>query len=272
MAEEKVSEGAYTYLTDPMDGLDNLEKIYVRQPLRGMEMFLEMCCGWNVANRFEVGYNGKEGAVGIDNKPDFKRLFWLEEESNCILRQCCQVQRPLIFKALAEKDNDASLLFTIDRPYRMNCCCIPGSSGCLGKDYMKIITNKGDIIGELETVKNCLCTCDTGYSFRILDGNRNEICVLTRDNCCVCACGGNVEFKIFIDEEDTGKVIAKTWNGALKEIFTDYDNFCIEIPEQFKNNRYYKLLLISASMLLDLKFFETPKDQHHSGAHNLANM
>ena len=254
------SRGEYKYLLDPLEGLDNMDKIYVRQPLRKMEMFLEMCCDWNFKNLFEVGYNVREGVQDIDAKPDFKRIFYLQEESNCFLRQLLQENRPLTLKALQDKEDDESVLFSIKRPFRMNCCCIPGRSSCFGKDYVQIIDKEGNIIGEIETMKNCLCTCDTGFSFRILDDIGNEICVLERKNCCVCSCGGNVEFKILINDTDTHKVIAKTWNGALKEIFTDYDNFCIEVPDEFRNNRYHKLLLIAASMLLKLKFFERPKD------------
>ena len=255
MAQEAATSQMQSLL-DPLDKLDDLETVFVRQPMRAKEMLLECRCGWNGANKFDVGYNDSKDA----SKPNFNPLFYLEEDSNCCLRQCLGVQRPLRFKALKEEGNAESLLFTIDRPFRQNCCCISGRSGCFGKDYMQILSASGAVIGEILTMNNGACTCSMGYSFGVYDSNGAQICELERSNCCVCSCcGGEVAFNIIIDGADTGKVIAKTWSGALKELFTDYDNFRVEIPEQFKGSRYKKLLLVAASMLLDLKFFEKPK-------------
>ena len=119
-----------------------------------------------------------------------------------------------------------------------------------------VCVNDGKLIGEILTINNCWCTCNSGWSFIILDENGNELCLLERRNCCICECGNNVDFNIFIDGVDTGNTITKLWRGWLTEIFTNFDSFCIDVPDQLKNNRNAKILLIALVMLLDLKFFE----------------
>lgn len=50
-------------------------------------------------------------------------------------------------------------------------------------------------------------------------------------------------------------VITKKWSGALKEIFTDADNFALEFTDPSLGDDERKLLL-AAAIFIDLKYFE----------------
>ena len=74
-------EAAQELLLPGVDGLDNLDQICVRQPRRTKEMLIELFCGWEIKNRFEVG-------TMPENKDDiFKPIFYLKEDSECCMRQ-----------------------------------------------------------------------------------------------------------------------------------------------------------------------------------------
>ena len=252
--EQHRAEGQeFTSLLDPLDKLDNLHTIFVRQPCRAREVLIEMLCPGMVSNKFDVGYSDSPNP----SKPNFIPLFYFEEESDCLARFCCKSARPLTFKALREKGNDSSLLFTIDRPFRMGVCCLDPRRGCLGMGYLRVLTAEGALMGDILLIRDSCASCSLGYAFSVCDARGAEICKLERRNCCVFSCcGKDVAFAITINDVDTGKVVAKTWSGVLKELFTDYDNFRVEVPNQFQHSRYKKLLLVATSMLLDLKFFE----------------
>ncbi len=60
---------------------------------------------------------------------------------------------------------------------------------------------------------------------------------------------------------DGGREVAKIqkkWSGVLKEIFTDADNFRVEIHADFTESQ--KQVLLAAAMLVDLQYFERKAD------------
>ena len=59
----------------------------------------------------------------------------------------------------------------------------------------------------------------------------------------------------FIDQGDreVGK-ITKRWSGALKEVFTDADNFAVHFPAELSLSE--KSLLLGAVFLIDFVHFE----------------
>jgi uncharacterized protein YxjI len=60
-------------------------------------------------------------------------------------------------------------------------------------------------------------------------------------------------FKLLKEENQIGQ-ITKRWSGALKEMFTDADNFTVEFPLNFDHSQ--RALLLGALILIDFKYFE----------------
>jgi uncharacterized protein YxjI len=60
-------------------------------------------------------------------------------------------------------------------------------------------------------------------------------------------------FRILRAEQEVGK-ISKKWTGAVKEVFTDADNFNITFPPGVDTDR--KCLLLGALFLFDVLYFE----------------
>lgn len=50
-------------------------------------------------------------------------------------------------------------------------------------------------------------------------------------------------------------VVNKQWSGALKEVFTDADNFRLEYIDRSLSNDQ-KLLILAAALFIDLRYFE----------------
>lgn len=60
-------------------------------------------------------------------------------------------------------------------------------------------------------------------------------------------------FPIFYEGREIGK-IQKKWSGALKEIFTDADNFLVEFSSDLTDRE--RKIILSAAILVDLNYFE----------------
>ncbi len=122
-----------------------MTELVLAQPVRGKEVFLELCCGWEVENKYEA------------KTTDGNLMFEINEESNCCIRQCMGKRRCM---ELIAKDEKGQNLFSVKRPYRMNCCCI-SAKNCLGRDYMEVKDANGTIIGSVGA--NFMC-CGICYS------------------------------------------------------------------------------------------------------------
>ncbi len=72
---EKYAEGAASSATQLPD-LTAITELVLNQPVRGKEALLEWLCSLEVANKYEA------------KTSDGKLLFEINEESNCLIRQC----------------------------------------------------------------------------------------------------------------------------------------------------------------------------------------
>lgn len=242
---------------DRLSFLDDLEDVFIQQPFRHNEYWIEACCSWEIANRYEVF------RVDRDSQ-DVKNLFSLTEDSECCTRQCCPASyRPFVLNAIppeTDADDAQSLrLFHIERPYRLQCiCCSPLM--CCGRSYLEVLVGN-IVIGSVR--EECIC-CNCKLNYGIYDSGGNKLCDLSRF--CIMCDKLNVGFDITIDGEETGKKITKMFGGLLKELFTSNDNYIVEFPKQLRS-RECKLLLIAASMLLEYKYFEV-KDKDQANMNN----
>ena len=219
--------------TAPLDKLDGLKSITVRHPLKSRRK-----------NPLEVGY--------VAQSQIFVPIFEVQERrSHWIRRLFCGSARPLLYVAYGDFDTKQFILY---RPFRMQCCCCSETTMC-GRDYMEIITANGRVIGRVVTKRHCLCTCNWGHSLSVLDANGTEICELSDNTCCHWSCSGGMSFDVLIDGEPTGDRVHTERRGRLKDIYPEYSCVHINVPEEFEGNRYYMILLLAASLMVNLKYF-----------------
>eukprot|EP01084_Bolivina_argentea_P091303 164378_1 len=225
--------------------LNELDKVYIKQPIRGKELLCEMFCGCEMSNFYTVQSVNEQANTTT-------ALFDLREESNCCLRQCCGANRPLQLNAVPPgADETADPIFVIDKPYRMGCCCC-SAKNCMGRNYMEVWLG-GAVIGSVQ--EKCLCNCRIAYG--IHDANDNLLYSIERC-ACYCECM-QVGFEIMTPEgEETGKKISKLYGGMLKEMFTTNDNFLCEFPSK-DSPPQVKLLLVCAAMMIEFRHFEQKK-------------
>jgi len=225
--------------------------VFIKQPIRKGELLMEMFCGCEVSNFYQVLLPSKESKEMVP-------LFDLREESNFCLRQCCKASHPLVLNAVppgADDPDESNLpLFVIDKPYRYcGFCCCPATN-CCGRSYMEVMVG-GQTLGSVQ--EQCVCSCN--YVYNICDANDEVLCVLTRFFC-YCECSRDVTFHIMTpDGEETGCAVTKKFDGFLKELFTTSDNFLVQFPENMKTTQR-KLLLICAAMMVEFKHFNQKKD------------
>lgn len=224
--------------------LDNLNEVFVKQPIRTKELLCEMFCGCEMENYYEVMSVNRQNNTTLP-------LFNLKEESNCCLRQCCGAQRPLVLNATLPGQEEQPPIFYIDKPYRMGCCCC-NAKMCMGRNYMEVIVG-GVMIGSIQ--EKCLCNCRIAYG--VHDANDNLLYSLERC-ACYCECM-QVGFEILTpDGQETGKKITKLYGGMLKELFTTNDQFLVEFPDNSPTQT--KLLFVCAAMMIEFRHFEQKKN------------
>jgi len=229
------------------------DEMYIKQPVRGKELFMEQCLGCEMSNYYEA-----EKITQTANTKTIQKLFVLHEDSACIMRQCCGPRRPLTLNAVfPEADPESDPLFQIIQPYRQGCCCCSPQT-CIGRAMMEVVV-KGVSVGFIE--EDCVCDCNVEYSVK--DCNGQLLCRLKRFFC-HCECSKKVPFHIFdANNEETGKAISKEFAGWLTEMFSDADTFLIQFPD-FMQTVERRLLLIGMAMMIEFRHFEEPAGNENS--------
>jgi len=220
------------------------DKVFIKQPIRNKEFLVEMFCGCEMSNFYQVMLPSADGST-------LTPLFDLKEESSFCMRQCCGASRSLMLKAQypgTEDDDATPPLFYIDKPYRVGCFCCSAKQ-CAGRNYMEVFVG-GAMVGSVQ--EECLCNCRVAYN--VCDANDEVLCTLNRC-ACFCECM-DVGFEILTpDGEETGQKVTKVFGGVLKEMFTTNDQFLVEFPE-FMRTTQRKLLLVCAAMMVEFRHFE----------------
>ena len=63
-----------------VSSLNNYDQVLVKQPIRKGELFMELCCGCEMENLYQI--------LGVqEQSKTTTQLFTLKEDSNCCLRQ-----------------------------------------------------------------------------------------------------------------------------------------------------------------------------------------
>ncbi|XP_055341389.1 phospholipid scramblase 1-like [Paramacrobiotus metropolitanus] len=202
-----------------------LDQLLIQQEVELLEVFTS-CEG---ANKYRI-----KNAMA-------QQVYYAEETTDCLTRQCCGNMRPFDLRVL---DNAMNEVIRVHRPYRCkSCCCFC----CL--QVLEVTAPPGTVIGYVvQEWSFCI------PKFKIENSN-HEVMLRIEGPVCTSSCFGNVEFQVLSSDGKTqvGK-ISKQWSGVLKEMFTDADNFGIQFPKDL--DVHMKGTLLGACFLIDFMFFE----------------
>lgn len=176
-------------------------------------------------------------------------FMYAKEESSCFNRCCCGTMRSFEINLHAGDNRDAPVMIEMERPLR----CSPGSpcTMCCCNQEMKVTVNQKEF-GRAYIPWYC---CQP--FIRVEDDQGEMLYEIEKEGICpcvICECCRQ-PFNIKDAEgKKVGKVIKK-YDGALKEMFTDADTFQLNFPKG--STPEHRALLIAATFLLDINFFET---------------
>mmetsp|Transcript_18067 Transcript_18067/g.32361 ORF Transcript_18067/g.32361 Transcript_18067/m.32361 type:complete len:292 (+) Transcript_18067:84-959(+) len=200
-----------------------------------------------------------------------KAEYTIKEKSNCLCRCCCNPHHKFQLD-VHEGNEDGKILMTMFHPFRW-CCCICHES-CRGK----MIVYDGEVNAwENDEEGPVIATSQQpmgggGFTptFNIYDGayeeKKDAAYKITGPFCCIAGLVGDLcfppTFKILHPKDDKGEnVLAEIKKnkpedakGVLKQIFSDADEFTINMPKGSSGKT--KAAVLAQALLIDYSFFE----------------
>mmetsp|Transcript_28481 Transcript_28481/g.71551 ORF Transcript_28481/g.71551 Transcript_28481/m.71551 type:complete len:234 (+) Transcript_28481:68-769(+) len=227
----------YVMGTDVFDG--NTE-LMIKQEWAGIE-----CCSFEAKNRYRISQPNGDG----EGAP----FLYISEDSGCLERICCSVNRSLTLKLHQGASKDGKVLMKMKKPFHIQgciCCCRPAFD----------ITDDAETtkIGRIEDPWRC-CVMDQ----KIYNGSGAHVLTTTGSIwqcgvCCPLCC--NISF----DVQRAGKTVASIEKMALSfsECCLKTNRFKIHFNEV--TDAEEKKLVLGSAMLLDLQYFEQNKNNNNS--------
>jgi len=207
-----------------LETLTNMKELTIKQLRPGC---LELLNCWEYSNKYKA----------MDE--DGNQLYFLQEESSCLMRSCCANSREL---QVSFQTNDGQEILRFNRPLRCMECC----SDCCYPNWTQLLEvyHQDQLLGCIREAPVC---CFSRKHLEVWDKNEQKIYDISGP-CCPFSCGGDVPFPI---ENQAGIAlgeISKKWRGCGAEAFTDMDTFKIEFPDNI--DLATKALLLGATMLV----------------------
>jgi len=210
-----------------LEYLAQLDQLIIKQKVQLLEVFT----GYEAANKYEL--------VNSMNQ----QCYFAIEENNCCQRNCCGSLRSFEMKIT---DNTGAECLRIVRPIRCDTCCFPC---CLQK--MEVL-HHGTLMGTIEQKWHPFVP-----KFDICDGDGNTVLQM-KGPVCSLSCCRDINYPITsLDGTEVGKV-TKEFGGAIREMFTDADNFALLFPMDLDVRM--KATLLGAVFMVDFMFFEHKND------------
>lgn len=208
-----------------LEYLCQIDQLLVHQQVE----LLEALIGYESNNKYEI-----KNSMG-------QRVFFAAEQNDCCTRNFCGAARSF---AITIVDNSGREIIRLVRPYRCSACCFPC---CLQK--LEVQAPPGQVVGY---VKQNWHPCLPKFTIQ----NESEEDILKLHGPCIpCSCCSDVNFELkSLDEGSVVGRISKQWSGAVKEYFTDADNFGVQFPMDLDVK--IKAVILGACFLIDFMFFE----------------
>ena len=182
-------------------------------------------------------------------------MFYINEESNCVERICCSVNRSLTLHVHEGSNLQGNVLFSMQKPFHLQgciCCCRPELD----------ISSGGTRLGRVEDPFQCHVCLSCQVDQRVYDDKDNLIfttygSLCQAGWCCPCFCPVMFNVKNHAGGAD-GQII-KGYQNIL-EFCCQLNRFKVIFPPDAQEAD--KTLMIGAAMLLDLEYFEQNKNQN----------
>ncbi|KAL4635867.1 phospholipid scramblase 1-like isoform X1 [Arapaima gigas] len=208
-----------------LEYLTQIDQLLVHQKVE----FAEVLLGYEMNNKYVI-----KNSAG-------QQVFFVAEENSCCNRNCCGPMRSFV---LHVQDNFDREVLTLTRPLRCGSCCCPC---CLQE--LEVQAPPGNPIGFIVQDWHLYLPKFT------IQNEKKEPVLKINGPFCQCACYSDVNFEVLsLDESTNVGKISKQWTGALREMFTDADNFGINFPMDLDVK--IKAVLLGACFLIDFMFFE----------------
>ena len=222
-------EGAIPGCPPGLEYLCEVDQLLVHQEVE----LLEVLVGFETANKYAI-----KNSMG-------QQVFYAAEDSNCLCRQICGPIRQFEMKIL---DNSQQEIIHLLRPFRNKaslCCCL--------RQEIEVQAPPGSTVG---FVRQAMSFCKPVFDICAADGTPQLRIV--GPVCQFNICCGDVIFHVYAgqseDEADKIGEVRKQFSGAVKELFTDADNFGVTFPADLAVTT--KATLLASTFLIDFMFFE----------------
>lgn len=215
-----------------------LDHIWVMEKLQ----LIEVVTNWEANQRWQCLNN-----AGL-------QVYWAQEKTDCCSRQCCCSYRAFTIDCF---DPIGRPVIKLTRPLRCNSawsCILPLNCCCL--QTMQVHDLNGNLIGRVR--QNWALFHPT---FELCDED-GKVLLTIAGPCCTSPCFGDVNFDIIGTKNDGSNhkgvigSLTKKWGGIVREVFLpgNADTFACVFPMELGWKP--KLLIYSATFLIDFMFFE----------------
>mmetsp|Transcript_36463 Transcript_36463/g.84837 ORF Transcript_36463/g.84837 Transcript_36463/m.84837 type:complete len:235 (-) Transcript_36463:135-839(-) len=212
-------------------------KIMVKQEFAALE-----CCGCEARNRYRISEpNGEEEGPNI--------FLYIDEDSNCVERICCSVNRSLTLNVHLGATKDGPVVQSMHKPFSCQGCC------CLRPSFTVYAGPEGsNLIGTIEDPCRCCMMDQQVYDrdHKLLFTTYGSIC-----QCGICCpCCASVDFDVLKDGIKAASISKRPM--TLCECLQKTNRFIVDFDQidDFTEKR----MLLAAAMLADLEYFEQQKN------------
>jgi len=224
---------------DQGDIFQSAKKLFIKQEFAAIEM-----CSVEAKQRYRVSQATADNTEG-------NVFLYIGEESNCLERVCCSVNRSLTLQVHEGQTKEGNILMSMKKPFSLqNCCCL--------RPRFDVFAGTGDREEDkIGTVEDPCRFCWMDQQINDPSGNL----LFTTAGCpcqagMFCPCCAGIEFEVKKNESVVGKVEKLPMDCA--ELCLKTNRFVVDFG-QLTGEKERKLLLASA-MLLDLAYFEQNKN------------
>jgi len=209
-------------------------KIMIKQEFAMLEM-----CSCEAKNRYRVSIpNGEEEGTNI--------FMYIDEDSGCVERICCSVNRSLTLNAHQGATKDGPILMAMHKPFHLQGCCImrPNFEVYAGPQQ------NNQRLGRIEDPCR-FCMMD----HQIIDSTGTTVLTTYGSVCQIgmcCPFCAPVDFQIKKDGKDVGLISKRPMTCC--EMLKKTNRFIIDFPKE--SNPAQRKLIFAAAMLADLEYFE----------------
>ncbi|XP_025078675.1 phospholipid scramblase 1-like [Pomacea canaliculata] len=191
-----------------------IDQVLIKQRIEHLEVVI----GWETVNKYDI-----LNSVG-------QRVYYAEEDTNCLIRNCCGPRRPFDIKIF---DNLRVEVIHLYRPFR--CCAWIFCCFCCLQE-LEVQSPPGQTIGYVHEV------CDPCEGVGKIHNVRGNLIALE-----------TIQIRELDNTTQVG-TITKQFGGLLREGLTDSDSFTVTFPLDLDVNM--KAVAIGAAFLIDFMYFE----------------